>query len=195
MDETLMDTTRQITDRVVRWVDEAVIGLDLCPFASSVRRSGELRVLVHGSPSESEAVHAVLGEARSLLEGREDGATTTLVVLPRTAQSFEAFLDLVATVEAALSQAGADGLLQVATFHPDYRFEGAAQSDPANFTNRAPHPIVHLLRESDVSQAVEGHPDPHGIPEANVARLRGLGRAALEARWSRWKPPTGPDDL
>jgi hypothetical protein len=138
-----------------------------------------VRIAVSEAATAEEAVKALLAEAALLLDS--DGISTTLVAYPHALADFETYLDAVAAAEDALSDAGADGVLQIATFHPDYRFEGAEEDDVASFTNRAPYPIMHLLRESEMSDAVDHHPDPEGIPARNVARLRALGRAAIEA--------------
>ena len=105
-------------------------------------------------------------------------------------KDFDTYLAVVATVEDALSQSGADGVLQVATFHPDYRFASSTgEGSPGDFTNRSPYPVLHLLREDDVSEAVDRHPDPEGIPAANVARLEAMGHEAVAEMWRRWSEP------
>ncbi len=172
--------------RVTRWLDEAVIGLDLCPFASRVRRADAVRIALSDASTPEEAVTVTLEEARALLEQTRPEVATTLVAFTHTLASFEIFLDAAETVAFALVDAGAEGVLQVATFHPDYCFEGHATDELSHLTNRAPLPILHLLREADVTEAVARHPDPAGIPAANIARLDALGRVALQALWRRW---------
>jgi hypothetical protein len=169
-------------DRVTRWLERVVIGLDLCPFAQAPWRSGRVRIAVSEAATPETAVASLLVEAAALLDS--DRVSTTLVVYPHALEEFETFLDAVAAAEDALADADAEGVLQIATFHPDYRFEGASEDDVANFTNRSPYPIMHLLRESEMSDAVDHHPDPEGIPARNVSRLNALGiqriRALLE---------------
>jgi hypothetical protein len=159
--------------RIARWVESMVIGLDLCPFAAAVWRSGRVRTSVSDAATPADAVQAVLQESVALLESSE--TSTTLVVFPGALADFEEFLDAVATAESALIESGAEGLLQIATFHPQYRFDGTAPDDLSNSTNRAPYPVIQLLRESEVADAVDHHPDPAGIPARNVARLSELG--------------------
>ncbi|MDP6945658.1 MAG: DUF1415 domain-containing protein [Myxococcota bacterium] len=187
-------------DRLEAWLDEAIIGLDLCPFASKVRRAGGVRIATHAITEPFDAVHVTLDEARDLLTETHEGIQTTLVAITRGLEDFETYLDVVATVEQALSEGGADGLLQVATFHPDYRFapseaeaspvpstrEGGGPPSLGDYTNRAPYPVLHLLREVDVSDAVDRHPDPGGIPAANIARLEAMGLDRVRELWRRW---------
>lgn len=176
----------EVRERVLAWVEEAVVGLQLCPFAAPVLRAGGLEVRVSEAEEPEDAVHAALDAAIALLEGARPATTTTLVAYSRALASFEDYLAAVRALEEALSEAGAEGVLQVASFHPDYRFAGSEAEDLANWTNRSPVPVVHLLRESDVSAAVAEHSDPEGIPAANIRRLRELGPAGLRAIWSRF---------
>ena len=157
------------------WLESVVVGLNLCPFAAPVLRADGVRISVGEGKTAEDGVQLALEEAVRLLEDVDPSVSTTLVALPRGAEDFQRFLDIVATVEDALEEAGAGGVLQVATFHPDYQFEGTEPEDVTNYTNRAPVPILHLLREADVEEAVDSHPDPEGIPERNMARLDELG--------------------
>ena len=173
-------------ERLERWLDEAIIGLDLCPFAAKVRRAGGVRIATYDVTDPVEAVHVVLDEARDLLVEVRPGIQTTLVAITAGLEEFETYLDVVATIEAALSEGGAEGYLQVATFHPDYRFAGDPPAALSHFTNRAPYPVLHLLREADVTEALDRHPDPGGIPGANIARLDAMGEQAVRDLWRRW---------
>lgn len=170
--------------RIERWLDEGIIGLDLCPFAAKVRRGGGVRIAVLSVSDPLHAVHATLEEARALLGLDSEDPQTTLVVVTGGLEDFETYLDVVATVEEALEEVGAEGILQVASFHPDYRFEG--EDGVSHFTNRAPYPVLHLLRESDVSEAIDRHPDPGGIPAANIAKLEAMGGDSVRELWRRW---------
>ena len=168
---------------VMTWLESVVVGLNLCPFAAPVLRADGVRISVGEGETAEDGVQLALEEAVRLLEDVDPSVSTTLVALPRGAEDFERFLDIVATVEDALEEAGAGGVLQVATFHPDYQFEGTEPEDVTNYTNRAPVPILHLLREADVEEAVDSHPDPEGIPERNMARLRTLTSEELKRFW------------
>ena len=172
--------------QVERWLDDAIIGLDLCPFAAKVRRADGIRMAFVSVSEPLHAVHATLEEARALLNQSSESPRTTLVVVTAGLGSFETDLDVVATVEEALDEVGAEGILQVASFHPDYRFEGEDEDGVSHFTNRAPFPILHLLREEDVSEAIDRHPDPGGIPSANITKLEAMGAAKVRELWRRW---------
>jgi len=142
--------------------------------------------VLYEAPDPLTAVHATLDEARALLGGDHPGVKTTLVAITQGLEDFGLFLDVVTTAEEALQEAGAEGVLQIATFHPDYRFADAPPEAVSHFTNRAPFPVLHLLREADVTEAVDHHPDPGGIPAANIARLEGMGLSAVRELWRRW---------
>jgi uncharacterized protein len=159
-----------------RWLERAVIGLNLCPFAKAVQAKGQVRWVLSDA-STPEALLAQLGEELLLL--RDTPATTTdttLVVHPRVLGDFLEYNDFLETADALVESLALDGVLQVASFHPDYRFAGTDPGDVENFTNRSPYPTLHLLREDSVSRAVEAFPDPDAIVERNIATLRALGK-------------------
>jgi uncharacterized protein len=173
----------QVEAAIGRWIDEVVVGLRLCPFAAGPWKAGEVRIAVSAATSPEDAVKHALDEALHLMEVSEDEVGTTLVAFPSALSDFEDLLDAEATLAHILDQAGGAGILQVASFHPDYLFEGEDPDALSHWTNRAPVPILHLLRESQVSQAVDQHPDPDAIPADNVRRLDALGRDALVRLW------------
>ena len=169
--------------RTRRWLERAVVAENLCPFAGRALRRGDVRI-VAGAFDVQSCLARLAAEADALAAAGEpdaaDAPTVLLVLAPdergtTVVDELDDFLDLVALAEALLASLGHDGALQLASFHPDYAFEGAPPDDPANATNRAPCPTLHLLRESAVSAAVARHPDPGGIPGRNMARLRALG--------------------
>lgn len=155
-------------DAVEAWVRDFVVRHDLCPFAAGPLRAGRVRF----AECADDPLESLLDEIERLDAGEAD---TTLIVL-RGFADFEDFLDLVAAAEELLEATGLESTYQLASFHPDYRFADAPPDDPANATNRAPHPTLHLLRVADVSRAVDAHPDPEGIPSRNVALLRALAQ-------------------
>ena len=171
-----------------RWLEEGVIGLHLCPFASSVYEREQVRCVVERHAAFEGVVERTLDEAARLLETPDDEVATTLVICPDAMESFEVFLDGAATIRYALEASGTDAYLQIATFHPDYRFQGTEPNELGNYTNRAPYPVYHVLRESHVTEAVESHPNPDAIPEDNIERLESMGREAVERMWRQWQP-------
>lgn len=165
--------TDAIVHAVEHWIDSIVVGLNLCPFAGSTRRSGALRIAVAGGSTLEEALQTLSDEASRLETGGADA--TTLLVFSQGFDDFDDYLDLLALGEALLEDLGFEGSVQLASFHPRYQFEGTQVEDVSNWTNRAPYPIVHLLQETSVAKAVAAHPDPEGIPDRNIDTLRQIG--------------------
>jgi uncharacterized protein len=158
-----------------RWLERAVIGLNLCPFAKAVHARGQVRWVLSDATTP-EALLETLGEELLLLRDTPaDAVDTTLLVHPRALADFLDYNDFLETADALVESLGLDGVLQVASFHPGYQFAGNAPEDVENFTNRSPYPTLHLLREDSVSRAVEAFPDPDVIVERNVETLRKLG--------------------
>lgn len=193
-----------VKTQVASWLEEVVIGLKLCPFAAVPWKAGEVKIVVSEVTDPEEAVKVALDEALALLhpgdDADEDGIApadappkvrTTLVCFPKTLSDFETFLDAAETLEHILGQAGADEMLQVATFHPDYQFDGEDEAAVSHWTNRSPVPILHLLSVNDVGDAVDSHPDAEKIPEENVARLEAMGIDALKAIWAKFQVAHG----
>lgn len=174
-----MDAADPIAD-TRRWLEAAVIGLNLCPFAKAVHAKGQVRYVL----SEADTPEALLEELGEELLFLRDASPaevdTTLIVHPRVLQDFLDYNDFLALADDLVAQLGLDGVLQVASFHPDYQFEGSHPDDIENFTNRSPHPTLHLLREDSVTRAVAAYPDASVIVDRNVDTLRKLGRAGWD---------------
>ena len=164
-----MDPTDDAIADTRRWLERAVIGLNLCPFAKAVHAKGQVRYVL-SEATTAEALLEQLGEELAFLrDAPADEIDTTLIVHPAALQDF---LEL---ADALVAEMELEGVLQVASFHPRYQFAGTAPDDIENFTNRAPHPTLHLLREDSVSRAVEAYPDPDAIVDRNVATMERLG--------------------
>lgn len=167
----------EVIARTRQWVKEIVIGLGFCPFAARPFLEDRIRYVALPDEGIARALEDLLAEARSL--DRSPEIETTLVILPMGYEDFEDYLDLLALAEECLIDRGYEGVYQLASFHPEYRFEGQAPDDPANYTNRSPYPMLHLIREDSITRALWHYPDPASIPERNkaLARSLGLGRA------------------
>lgn len=158
-----------------RWLERAVVGLNLCPFAKAVLVKGQ----VHFAASAAEDVQGVLEDFGRELEdlvalpARE--RDTTLLVIPHGMEDFLTFNDLVARAGRIVRKRRLEGVVQVASFHPRFVFAGAAEDDLGNWTNRSPWPTLHLLREESIDRAVAAFPDAAAIYEANIETLRRLG--------------------
>jgi hypothetical protein len=169
----------QVLAETQHWIDDVVIGLELCPFAKRSVDDGRLRIHVSGATSPAELLVALESELAIVKSAELD---SSLIVHPNVLTDFLDFNDFLSAAEAAIIQESLAGEIQIASFHPDYRFEGTAPDAIENYTNRSPYPMLHLLREDAVSLAVESHPDPHRIPARNIARLEQLGWDELRKR-------------
>jgi hypothetical protein len=176
----------ELNDEVVladtrRWIEKAVIGLNLCPFAKAVYVKNQVRIVV----SHARHLDAFLDELdRELLLLRDTPAEqidTTLLVHPTLFPDFEVFNDFLNVVDDVVAEHELDGVIQVAPFHPAFQFEGTVPDDVTNHTNRAPYPTLHLLREESVERAAESGDDADTIVERNQQRLRELGEAGWQA--------------
>lgn len=157
----------------MNWVEHFVIRHELCPFAAHPFGQGRVvAVEVHES-SEEAIFYAALAQVQALLNEQSE-VETTLLVFPNALGCFDTFLDFVFTFEQALVHAEAHELVQLAHFHPHYRFAGVPNHDPGNLTNRAPFPVVQLLRVDSVAKALEHYPEAELIPDRNIALLRKL---------------------
>jgi hypothetical protein len=170
--------TEDVADPVaetVRWLERAVIGLNLCPFAKAVHAKGQVRYVLSAA-NTPELLLEQLGAELLLLRDTPAGQVdTTLLVHPDVLQDFLDYNDFLGEADNLVAELGLEGVLQVASFHPRYQFAGSHPDDIENFTNRAPYPTLHLLREDSVSRAVAAYPDPDAIIDRNIETLRGLG--------------------
>ncbi|WP_425257490.1 DUF1415 domain-containing protein [Rubrivivax sp. RP6-9] len=177
--------TSDALDATRHWLEQAVIGLNLCPFAKAVHLKQQIR-WVHSTARDAEALLAdLVRELQFLAAADPEQVDTTLLVHPQALNDFLDYNDFLDVADAAIEELGLDGVLQVASFHPDYQFEGTAPDDAENLSNRAPHPTLHLLREDSIDRAVAAFPDAADIYERNIATLRQLGVAGWRALLAR----------
>ncbi len=164
----------------MEWVRDFVIKHALCPFAARPYAAGRVVAIEIRAKNEEAAFMEALAQVQNLVAEQSE-VETSLLVFPDLLAEFAAFLDFVYAFEEALAEAGADEVIQLAHFHPDYRFAGVPADDPGNRTNRAPFPVLQLLRVDSVAAAIEHYPDVEKIPERNVALLRRMyGGGALD---------------
>ena len=166
-----------------RWLERAVIGLNLCPFAKAPYVKGRVRIRLSHAQDEETLLLDLCEELQRLAASDENEVETTLLVHPQALNDFLDFNDFLDVADHALEQMNLAGELQVASFHPDYQFADTTPDDPANRSNRSPYPTLHLLRESSIERAVQSGFDTDGIYENNIARLRELGDAGWRALW------------
>ncbi|MEM9260336.1 MAG: DUF1415 domain-containing protein, partial [Bacteroidota bacterium] len=161
-------------EKTEAWVRDFVLAHALCPFAARPYALGSvLTVALEGSDLEA-CFHGALTQVQTLLDEEPAMIETTLLVFPEALADFETFLDFLATFYDALEEVGADELVQLAHFHPDYHFDDTLPDDPGNRTNRSPYPVIQLLRSHSVADAIVAYPDIEKIPERNIAKMREL---------------------
>ena len=177
--------TAPVADPVVlltqRWLDRAVIGLNLCPFAKAVHVKGQIRYVVSNATSPEALVEDLLRELEFLAEASAELIDTTLLIHPQVMQDFLDFNDFLEVADGVVEELHLDGILQVASFHPQFQFENTESDDITNYTNRSPYPTLHLLREDSVDRAVAAFPEELEIASANIATLEKLGHDGWKA--------------
>jgi hypothetical protein len=157
------------------WVERAVIGLQLCPFAKAPHVKGLVRYVHSGAADADSLLGDLVDELKLIAAKSADRVETTLIVHPLVLSDFEDHNDFLEIAEAALVALDLEGVIQIASFHPRYRFEGSEPDDIANATNRSPYPTLHLLREDSIERALATFADPDSIFEANIATMQRLG--------------------
>lgn len=168
-----MDTTAQIILQTKKWVTDVVIGCNFCPFASREVKQNKVHYKVEPATALNICLESFLGECVRL--DQEEIIETTLLIFPNAFQCFDDYLDLVDNAEKILLEKGYEGIYQVASFHPLYRFADSVADDAANYTNRSIYPMLHLLREESIEQALQRYPGPEKIPERNIRFTREKG--------------------
>lgn len=174
-----MPTNETIIAQTTNWLRQVVVGCNFCPFAKKELNRGSIHFEVARATDLKDCAAALVRECERL--DSDDSIETTLIVYPDACADFNDFLDLIELAENALIENDYEGIYQVASFHPDYCFEGAPQDDPANYTNRSLYPMLHLLREDSLTDALENYPNPEGIPKRNIAFARKKGLAHMKA--------------
>lgn len=163
------------------WLERAVIGLNLCPFAKAVHVRGQVHYAVCAATEPGALLQALEYEAKSLLALEPSGRDTTLLIATGGLRDFLDFNAFLGRAERLLARRGFDGVLQLASFHPHYQFAGTEADDATNCSNRTPWPTLHLLREASIDRAVEAFPDPEAIFGRNMAVLEQMGLAGWQA--------------
>lgn len=164
-----------------KWLEKAVIGLNLCPFAKAVHIKNQIRYVVTEASTDEELMEVLMAELELLAEASPEKIDTTLIIHPQVLNDFEDYNDFLDVADAALEEMDLDGILQVASFHPDYQFADTDKNDIDNYTNRSPYPTLHLLREESVDRAVEAFPEAEDIFEKNIETMRKLGHEGWDA--------------
>ncbi|MBI5040237.1 MAG: DUF1415 domain-containing protein [Gammaproteobacteria bacterium] len=172
-----------IIDATRTWLERAVIGLNLCPFAKSVHVNQRIRYCVSGAQSTAELLDDLARELQALHAVAADVCETTLLIHPGVLTEFIEYSYFLRAAEATVATLGFAEEFQIASFHPDYQFGDAGSDDIENYTNRSPYPTLHLLREASIARAVAAFPDAAVIYEKNIETLRRLGHAGWQRLW------------
>lgn len=163
------------------WVERVVIGLKLCPFAPAPAIKGLIRYATSDAKTPEALVEDLATELQRLIASPPEELETTLLIHPQVLQNFHDFNDFLDVADELLRMLELEGEIQIASFHPDYQFEGTESDDIGNETNRSPYPTLHLLREESIARAVDSFGDTSSIPATNLMTLKRVGREKLQA--------------
>ena len=177
----MTDTERTAIEDTQTWLMQAVVGLNLCPFAKAVVVKDMVRYRVCTSADPADVLTMLCDELQHLASTDPARLDTTLLIAPYVLPDFLDFNDFLSDCDAVLQDLALEGVLQVADFHPRYQFGGVPEDDMSNFTNRSPYPTLHVLRESSIDKAVQAYPDASLIFERNIEVLNKLGHAGWQA--------------
>lgn len=169
-----------VIDLTRAWVEKAVIGLNLCPFAKAVHVKKQIRYVVCDATTPEELLGVLMDELQTLSDLSPEEVDTTLLIHPHVLNDFLDYNEFLDVADTALEDMDLAGELQVASFHPQYQFADSGPDDIDNYTNRSPYPTLHLLREDSIERAVEAFPDAAEIFEKNIETVRALGRAGWD---------------
>jgi len=174
-----MTNTEDIIKQTEAWLTSFIINYNICPFAKREHDRASIRYSVIESDELEQCLESIFIECQ-LLDTKAE-IETSLLIFPTALEHFDDYLDFLALAESLLLGQGYEGIYQLASFHPDYCFDGENIDDPANYTNRSPYPMLHLIREASLERALNSFPNPEKIPERNIILTRQLGLEKLQA--------------
>ena len=174
-------TEEQVLEKTKHWLEAAVIGLNLCPFAKAVYVKNQMRLVVSKARHADDLLEELDRELDLLVATPASEIDTTLLIHPTLFEDFLDFNDFLEVAEGVVDEHGLEGVIQLASFHPRFQFDGTEADDISNYTNRAPFAILHLLREDSVERAVEAFPQADAIFDVNIGTLEKLGRTGWKA--------------
>jgi hypothetical protein len=177
-------TNQAVIQQTKNWVEEIVIGLNLCPFASQPFHNDAIEYIVNTGDSTEQHLQQ-LADCFARLDARSNTSAdieTSLLIYPDAYQTFDNYLDLLDIANQLLEDLHYTGIYQLASFHPDYRFAGSAENDASNFSNRSPHPMLHVIRESSLEKVISSYPNIEQVPENNIKKLREIGYKEMQTK-------------
>ena len=181
---------QHIIDSVSNWVETFVVGMNLCPFAKRELIKNRIHFQLSDAHTEAELLEELQVELERL--SNDDKIETTLLIHPQVLQDFFDYNQFLDYADALLVQQKLDGIYQIASFHPHYQFGGTQACDAENFTNRSPYPILHILREESLANAIDQHPDSDSIPVKNIELMNTLGTEKLSQLLQQCSNPNPP---
>lgn len=183
----MIEAEQSVIDEVERWLDEIVIGMGICPFAATPRAQSAVGFRVCSATDEVAILEFVDSCCRQLLNTEASELETTLVIAPKAFKAFDDYNQFLDTVDALITKGGYEGLLQVASFHPQYQFADAHTDDQSNLTNCSPYPIFHLIREASLTLVLKSYPNPESIPLRNVRLMESLSKQQVRLLFPYWR--------
>jgi uncharacterized protein len=190
-----LDYAAMVIQDMQHWLEQAVIGLNLCPFAKAVHVRGQIHYVVSRATDAGQLEGALKQELKALAQADPQVRDTTMLMAPDCLSSFLEFNDFLGVADHCLASLDLEGVLQIASFHPHFQFAGTGRGDIGNYTNRAPYPTLHLLREASMDRAVAAFPQAEAIFENNIDTLRQLGREGWAQLGVQRRVPAPPDGL
>jgi hypothetical protein len=169
-----MHSTELVTQQTQQWLEDVVIGLNLCPFAHKPNKNKQIKIAVSPATTEESLLEFILLELKELDDNDPKNLETTLVVTPNMLSDFMDYNFFLDWVDALLKQEDYEGIYQVASFHPNYCFGGTRPEDAENLTNRSPFPTIHLIRETSMEKVLKHYPNPELIPDNNIGSVEAL---------------------
>lgn len=171
-------TDQTVVKQTQSWVESVIVGLNFCPFAKREVEAGRVNYQVSRDADVESALHALMKECQQLDQNPD--IETTLLIYVNAFQDFDDYLDFLEFANELLLAQNYEGIYQLASFHPDYCFEGESIQDAANYTNRSPYPMVHLIREASLEKVLKNYPEPECIPERNIKVARNKGTEQMQ---------------
>jgi len=171
---------KRVVEATILWLEKVVIGLNLCPFAKAIHVKNQIRYVVSHASQGAVLLDELKRELQLLVATDPEQIESTLLIHPRVLEDFVEYNAFLADCDLALEELELDGVVQVASFHPQYQFAGTKIDDVTNYTNRSPFPMLHLLREASVTRAAESFPNVESIYQKNIEMLKKLGKARME---------------
>jgi hypothetical protein len=174
------EAEQTVVQQTKNWVEEIVIGLNLCPFAAQPFQKNAIEYSVVAGDSRKQHLQKLANSFSQL--DKDTDIETSLLIYPEAYQTFDDYLDWLDYANYLLEDLNYTGCYQIASFHPDYRFAGSTKNDASNFTNRSPYPMLHLIREKSLEAAIVSYPDIKQVPKNNIKKLQEIGFAEMRKR-------------